>query len=67
MSDRRTRSVIPDGSVNLLGVERDERVEGVAGCGVVLIGVVSASRGKADDLVSGGEACGHFSVVGIGA
>ncbi len=41
-----------DGSVNLLGVERDE---GVAGCGVVLIGVVSASRGKSDDLVPGGE------------
>jgi hypothetical protein len=30
-------------------------------------GVVSASRGKADDVVPGGEAGGHFSAVDIGA
>jgi hypothetical protein len=48
----------------LLGVERDE---GVTGCGVALIGVVSASRGKADYVVPSGEACRHFSAVGIGA
>jgi hypothetical protein len=37
------------------------------GGGVALIGVVSASCGKADDVVPGGEAGGHFSAVGIGA
>jgi hypothetical protein len=51
------------GAVKLLGVGRDE---GVAGCGVVLIGVVSASRGKADYVVPGSEAGGHFLAVGIG-
>ena len=50
-----------EGTVKLFGVERDE---GVAGCGVALIGVVSASRGKADYVVPGGEAGGHFSAVG---
>jgi hypothetical protein len=34
---------------------------------VALIGVVSASRGKAHYVVLGGEACGHVSAVGIGA
>ncbi len=34
---------------------------------VALIGVVSTRRGKADYLVPGGEAGGHFSVIGIGA
>jgi hypothetical protein len=53
-----------EGVVKLLCVERDE---GVAGCGVALIGVVSANRGKADYVVPGGEACGHFPTVGIGA
>jgi hypothetical protein len=32
-----------------------------------LIGIVSASRGKADDVVPGGEAGGHFSAVDIGS
>jgi hypothetical protein len=45
----------------LLGVERDE------GCGVALIGGVSASWGKADYVVPDGETGGHFSAVGIGA
>ncbi len=44
-----------------------ERDEGVAGCGVALIGVVSASRAKADDVVPDSEAGGHVSAVGIGA
>jgi hypothetical protein len=39
-----------DGTVKLLGVERDE---GVAGCRVTVIGIVSASHGKADDVVPG--------------
>jgi hypothetical protein len=34
--------------------------------GVALIGVVSASRGKVDYFVPGGEAGDHFSAVGIG-
>jgi hypothetical protein len=51
------------GAVKLLGVERDE---GVAGHRVAPIGVVSASRGKADYIIPGGEAGGHFSAVGIG-
>jgi hypothetical protein len=46
-----------EGAVKLLGVERDE---GVAGYRVVLIGVVSASCGKADYVVPGGEAGGHL-------
>ena len=48
----------------MLGVERDE---GVAGCGVVVIGVVSVSRGKVDDTVPGSEAGCHFSVIDIGS
>ena len=39
------------GAVKLFGVENEE---GVAGCGVVLIGVVSAIYRKADDLVPAG-------------
>jgi hypothetical protein len=53
----------PGERIKLFSVERDG---GVAGCGVVLIGVVSASHRKADDLVPGGEAGGHFPAVGIG-
>lgn len=55
---------ISNGTVKLFGVERDE---GVVGCGVALIAVVSASRGEADYLVPGGEAGCHLSAVGIGA
>jgi hypothetical protein len=35
--------------------------------GVALIGVVSASRAKADYVVPGGEAGGHFPAISIGA
>jgi hypothetical protein len=52
-----------DGAVKLLGVERDE---GVAGYRVVLIGVVSASRGKADYIIPGGEAGGHLIAILLG-
>lgn len=48
----------------VVGVDRDV---GVAGCGVVLIGIVSVSYGKADDVVPGGESVRHFSAVGTGA
>jgi hypothetical protein len=52
------------GAVKLFGVECDEVV---AGCGVALIRVVSASRRKADYVIPASEAGGHFSTVGIGA
>jgi hypothetical protein len=50
------------GVVKLCGVEPGESA---AGCTVVLIGIVSANRGKADYVVPGGEAGCYFSTVAI--
>jgi hypothetical protein len=48
--NRRAADNSRPGAVKLFGVERDEVV---AGYGMVLIGVVSASRGKADYVILG--------------
>jgi hypothetical protein len=57
-----------DGTIKLSGVGLDENVVGAHGwiwLGCVV--VVSPGEGKANYLVAGNEACGHFVAILLGA